>query len=345
MRVSIRADTSETAGIGHLTRCLALADTIHSYGGEVSFVLRQIAPALHGRLSEQRHDVRLLNLPQCSTYDDDAQASAAAIDSDTDWLIVDHYGLDHQWEGVLRTRGVRLLAIDDLADRSHSCDTLLDPGYGRKAQAYAALVPASASLLLGTRYALLKPGFSRDHNRAPSWSRSQRVHVFFGGGITAHQWLARYCERLLVGLPGIELHAVGPGDPEAMLELERRFAGRINWQEHVEDMAAHMVTCGVAVGAPGSATWERACVGLPSALVATSPNQIAILQELDRSGFCRYLGAAWELESSEFVAGIADFLSNEARLRELRTRGVENVDGRGTERIVRHLADQGKMDD
>jgi UDP-2,4-diacetamido-2,4,6-trideoxy-beta-L-altropyranose hydrolase len=345
MRMAIRVDVSELAGAGHFTRCLALADQFSAAGGRVMFLTQKAVPLVTGALANRPHELRVLDLPQSASQEDDAWASVGALDACCDWLVVDHYGLDHRWESALRAHERRLLVIDDLADRGHACDVLVDPGFAREAAAYDGLVPPHAQLLLGSRYALLKPGFARDHDSAPPWPQRRRVHVFFGSGATAFNWLAPYSERLLEGLPNIEVHALGRGDMHAMIDLRRRFADRFDWQEQVDDMAAHMAGCSVAVGAPGSATWERACVGLPSALVATSDNQIGILQQLDRANFCRYLGTAWQLGADAFIAGVVAFLSDEPRLRELRACGVTAVDGRGTERIVGHLVGQECTDD
>ena len=154
------------------------------------------------------------------------------------------------------------------------------------------------------------------------------------------RWLAQYCEWLLDALPDIQVCAVGRGDRKAMQALGQRHAARLEWQEQVDDMAAHMATCDVAVGSPGSATWERACVGLASALVATSENQVPVLRVLDGARFCRFLGSVWDLDAARFTTGVAAFLDDRDALAGMRARGVAAVDGRGVDRVVRRLAKQ-----
>lgn len=345
MRMTIRTDASDTIGAGHFTRCLALADRVAALGGRVAFLARQTHPVMAEALAERAHTVRLLNLPEGASPEDDARASGKALDTECDWLVVDHYGLDHRWETSLRGHARNVLVIDDLADRCHDCDILVDPGYGRDGADYSRLVPPHSELLVGTRFALLKHVFAQRHDGAPRRPERRRVHVFFGSGAAAMRWLAQYCEWLLDAFPNVLVCAVGHADRQAMRELVRRHAARLDWREQVDDMAAHMSTCDVAVGGPGSATWERACVGLASALVATAENQVPVLRALDGTGFCRFLGNAWELDAARFTAGVAAFLDDRSALDDMRARGVTAVDGCGVDRVVRRLAGQERADD
>lgn len=341
MRMTIRADASDLVGAGHFMRCVALADRVAALGGCVTFLAAHAHPVITGTLANRVHGLLMLNLPHDATPEADALASTRALDGDCDWLVVDHYGFDDRWEASLRERARKVLVIDDLADRRHDCDVLVDPGYGRKASDYAALVPSHAAVLVGTRYALLRQPFAAKHDAAPTRGERRHVHIFFGSGDTSMQWLAQYCGWLLDAFRDIHVRAVGRGDRWAIQALVQQYPARFDWKEQVEDMAAHMSTCDVAIGAPGSATWERACVGLASAIVATAENQLPILHVLDSARFCRFLGCAWELDAPRFTAGIAAFLDDDDAITEMRARGVAAVDGRGVNRIVRNLARQG----
>lgn len=341
MRVAFRTDASASIGLGHFTRCLALADHIAASGGRVAIVTRSAHPAVTAALAVRGHDLRVLDLQPDASVAADAAASARAIDAGTDWIVVDHYGFDHRWETDVKSRASHLLAIDDLANRRHDCDVLVDPGHGREADAYAGLTSDRTDLLLGTRFALLKPMFAGRHDAAPRRLAAHRVHLFFGGGDTAARWLVQYCRWLVEGFADLEVRAVGCCDADAMQGLVQRFPERVAWQHHLDDMANHMAECDVAFGAPGSATWERACVGLPMALVATADNQVPILRNLDRTGFAAYLGRASDLDSAQFVAAFKDFLADRKSLETRRAIGIASVDGRGTERVVHRLQARG----
>jgi spore coat polysaccharide biosynthesis predicted glycosyltransferase SpsG len=99
-------------------------------------------------------------------------------------------------------------------------------------------------------------------------------------------------------------------------------------------MAAHMSACDVALGAPGGATWERACLGLPSLYFAVSQNQVSKLKYLETAGFCLYGGEARSLEKMEFLSAIGRFLSDPSRLVQMREVGMKAVDGLGASRVA-----------
>lgn len=334
MRVVVRTDASEALGAGHLTRCVSLADGLAEAGAKVLFVARHEHPLLSAGLAGRCHALHCLGLPPDASAEADARATAAAIKSPADWLLVDHYGLDRRWEFALRPHAHRLAILDDLADRPHDCDLLIDPGYARLPADYEGLLPNHAERLLGPRYALLRPAFAARHGCAPAWPQRQRVHVFFGAGEASLRWLAPACERLLATFEGVEVQAVGGADATTMHALQLRFAPRFAWVPTVDDMAAHMSSCDVAIGGPGSATWERACIGLPSALMATATNQEPILRRLDQARFATYLGPVTDIEVERFIESVARFFRDAARLAEHRVRALSAVDGLGVQRIV-----------
>lgn len=346
MNVFFRADASESIGTGHLMRCLVLADAVASQGGHGHFIVRNWNTVSRRILDNTPHGVSSLDLPDTCDALEDArrclevlQAQPGAID----WLVVDHYGLDARWETLVGSAAASLLVIDDLADRPHDCDVLVDPGLGRQVSAYAAWLPARAQTLLGSPYAILKPAYAQHHGSAPRWPQTRRAHVFFGGGSSA-AWLPACVEALMDVEPALEVFAVGICDEAAMQGLEARHGSRLTWSRHEADMAPHYARCSVAVGSPGTATWERACIGLPSALMATASNQVPILEQLDRQGLCRYLGPAWEWHTPTLTDRLRAFLQDSASLAAMRALGTASIDGRGAERIVKRLRGPGALD-
>ena len=333
MRAVFRTDASAAIGTGHATRCLALADALHENGVHCSFVAAGLSPELSAFFAGAAHPLRLIETPFDGDQVRDAMAFLAHVPDDTDWVVVDHYGLDARWESTVRPHARRLLVIDDLADRAHACDLLLDPGPGRTATDYRPWVPAQATLLLGPAYALLRPAFANNHACAPRWPQCRRVHVFVGGG--GHRLVLPLLSEALLAIDAqLFLAAAGAADAEAMSALDAAFPGRLDWQPRVTDMAAHMGGCSVAVGSPGGATWERACLGLPSALVATSPNQQPVLGTLAAMGLCTDLGPIGELKPPALRSALQSFLCDGSRLAEMRERMVRAVDGRGSARVA-----------
>jgi len=336
MKVSFRVDVSEALGAGHLVRCLVLADAIAARGGKCTFFLRNVNTYAGRLLANVTHEVCSLDIHAESTLEQDAEAVTRHTCRIADWLVTDHYGLDARWERIVRVKAKRILALDDLADRTHDCDLLVDPGLGRQVSDYAGLMERPAAMLLGTRYAILKPAFVNYHNTAPMWPTVCRAHVFFGGGSPA-TWLPAYVNAMLKAVPALNVNAVGFADEWTMNQLIEIYGSRLKWSRYVDEMAREYSQCDIAIGSPGTATWERACIGLPSGLIATANNQIPILHDLERQVFCRYLGAAWEFDESKFSELFRNFLQDRAVLAAMRSLGVSSVDGDGAQRIVQKL--------
>lgn len=167
MRVLIRTDASVEIGSGHLMRCLTLADQLRSEDSAVAFACRDLPGGLFDLL--QTHGYRYARLPSATpgsnAQQDDAEATLEAAEKlfpdGLDWLVVDHYGLDATWERMLRPHVRKLMVIDDLANRPHDCDLLLDQNYYRDLdRRYHGLVPEQCITLLGPTYVLLRPEFA-----------------------------------------------------------------------------------------------------------------------------------------------------------------------------------------
>ena len=192
MRITFRTDASDAVGTGHMMRCLALADALAAAGHHSRFVMRDHSGTPGSLITGRGHDLTLLPPPDGTADDDpahskwlgvsqarDAAETTAALGESCDWLVVDHYALDHRWERALRPVAGRIMAIDDLADRQHDCDLLLDQNPQAEADRYGGLLPDSATALVGPRYALLRPEFAqlRETERAADGP----VLVYFGG--------------------------------------------------------------------------------------------------------------------------------------------------------------------
>ncbi len=333
-RVVFRADASASMGSGHLMRCLTLAEELAARGARVSFLSRQGEDALLAPVTAAGH--RLIALEETGDWQADADASRDALDGEppADWLVVDHYGLDRRWENRLRDRARSLLALDDLADRPHDADMVVDPGPGPGR--YAGLVPGGCRVLSGPRYALLRRAFRRHHRPDPPSGPAERarVHLFFGG-VDRDRHTETWARLLLERFPGLRVRAVVgstyPGH-RGLQALAERHGPRLSWAAGVTDMAADMAACDLAVGAPGTAAWERACIGLPAAYLATAANQIPVLRRLAAMGLCVYLGEA--RDGAAVLTRLARFLADGGALAAMGRTAAARVDGLGAPRVA-----------
>lgn len=359
MRVVIRVDASIQVGTGHVMRCLTLAHQLRAAGCTVTFVSRETAGHLCDLIAQTGHEV--WRMPDRSDWpgphdpaalsEFDAhqtQKHLAGTSDPFDWLIVDHYGLGSEWEIRLRPYVRNILVIDDLGNRSHDCDVLLDPAYGETGEKYRDLLPSGTVTLCGSQYALLRPQFAETRRHLGAWtplSENPLVHVFFGGNDPTGQTL-RFSRLLLENFAHLKLRvAIGQSfAPTRSLEaLAQAFPGRLEWRQGVADMAAHLADCSVAIGAPGTATWERACMGLPSAYLAMAANQVEILEQLAARGFCAYLGTCDAISDQAFVTGFTRFIQGESDLATMSALGREQFDGRGALRVTALLMNRRGM--
>lgn len=363
MKVIFRADASVQIGTGHVMRCLTLAGALRKYGANCEFICREHQGNQLQLIRESGYTVHLLPMGNVmgEGYDSDgcqkpahaswlgsgwrvdAEQTLNVLGKDpVDWLIVDHYALDERWERQLRSGCNKLMVIDDLADRKHSCDVLLDQNLGRDVSDYAELVPEGCAVLVGANYALLRPEFAalREYSlRRRSLLQVKQLLVTMGG-VDKGDMTSQVLEALRkCKLPG-DFHicvVLGGGAP--WLNRVRSISERMPWATevlvNVSDMAKLMAESDLAIGAAGSTSWERCCLGLPTILVVLAENQRRIGESLVESGAAVMLHA--ETLSGSICAAVEGLLSQRAQLAALTSNACDVSDGRGVNRVVSKL--------
>jgi UDP-2,4-diacetamido-2,4,6-trideoxy-beta-L-altropyranose hydrolase len=235
------------------------------------------------------------------------------------WLIVDHYGLDRRWEERLRPLVKSILVIDDLADRPHDCDLLLDQNLGGdRAGRYDKLVPARCRRLIGPRYALLRREF-RDA-RAGLRGRDgslRRILVFFGGSDPSGETLKTLDALTVLNRKDLAVDVVVGASNPRQDEVRSRCAALPNTAFHsqISTMAALMAQADLAVGAGGTANWERCFLGLPAITIIIAGNQQASTDALAAAGAVRNLGRSEDVTRDHIAAALNEMIASPALLR------------------------------
>ncbi|MEO8115634.1 MAG: UDP-2,4-diacetamido-2,4,6-trideoxy-beta-L-altropyranose hydrolase, partial [Phenylobacterium sp.] len=330
-RVLFFADAGPVVGGGHVMRCLTLARALRAQGAECAFVEYPAAASILRRFGwPDQTQPKMAPAEDLATLTDYALRCAERFGAAV--VVLDHYGAGAAEDAMLRGEGRRIVVIDDLADRAHACDLLIDPGYGRRREAYDGL--ADCPLLLGPDYALVRPEFAAARHRALARRARRapvrRALVSLGltdvGGITG-----RVVEALAAQLGEVRLDVVlGAGAPslEAVSALAARDR-RVRLHLDTEAMASLTADADIAVGAGGSSVWERACLGLPTACVVLADNQAPMAQGLADAG----AGLVLDARAAGFDAALAEALRrlvDEPDLRwSLSGRAAELCDGRG----------------
>ena len=345
MKVVFRADASEIIGHGHVRRTLTLAKKLRESGATIEFVSRECPGNLCDFVEENGFPVSRLPAPSSGalSWQEDADLTRATMPKDsppTDWLVVDHYDLDHRWESALRQSTRRIMVIDDLANRQHDCDLLLDQNLvAGLEERYVGKVPPGCGLLLGPAYALLETAYAELHDRArPRAGPVRRILISFGG-VDADSLCSRSLSAFTsLNRPDIEVEiAIGESSPH-LAALRKLAAPHKNVRIHAgaTSLASLMSDADLAIGAAGTTTWERLCLGVPSLVVTVAPNQEPAAAELNRLGLIRLVGDKRHASESS-IASALDKVFQTGLDESWSKSCLAMVDGRGAERVVAAL--------
>lgn len=330
-RVLVRADASATIGHGHVMRCLALASALQARGLEVHFLQRS-------QTGDARQAIAQAGFTCHALADgDDAQASSACLChlGGVHLVVLDHYQLGAAWVQAVRPQTQRVMVIDDLADRALDGDLLLDQNWhDDPAERYRERWPAAAQTLFGPRFALLRPEFRATPKPARTGAL-RRIVVAFGGS-DPHNATGACAEALHQALPEIELDlVVGAASPHGPA-LQARWAGvqRVSVAIGVSDVARRFAQADLFVGAGGSMTWERACLGLPGITLPIAPNQQALCARLAAVGEGIDLGLYEPAATGPLLLAVQALRDDPQRLAAMAGALFNRCDGQGAERVA-----------
>jgi len=359
--IAFRVDASSQIGTGHFMRCLTLADALKQRGAQIRFVCRHLPDYLQAMLSVKGHEFVLLNSSQDDEASDElvhahwlgvsqawdaADAAQALTDRIWDWLIIDHYAFDARWESALRQSAKKILVIDDIADRQHDCDVLLDQNfYANMESRYSGKVPAYCQLLLGPRYALLREEFKTLREQIkPRLGVVKNILVFFGGVDPDN--CTSLAIQALAGMSKEGLHVdVVIGEQHPNREQIQQACATQGYTCHVqtERMAELMAAADLAIGAGGSTTWERMCLGLPAIVISIAGNQTPTNQALMEAGYISFLGEMKRVTVADIAASIQRCIANPEVLKKQSTMGSKLVTGAGTNLLCEQIFAESKI--
>jgi UDP-2,4-diacetamido-2,4,6-trideoxy-beta-L-altropyranose hydrolase len=261
----------------------------------------------------------------------------AALGAGTwDWLVVDHYALDHRFETPLRKVCKHIMAIDDLADRVHDCDVLLDQNfYQNKDQRYLGKVPAHCRLLLGPSFALLRLAFKEMRHQVKARTGKVKTLLVFFGGVDADNLTGQVLDVLISLNLAVQVNVV-IGQLHPQKEKIRQLCEQHNYNCHVQtnQMASLMAEADLAIGAGGSATWERCALGLPTIVIVTAHHQVKAAKDLSEIGISNYLGYVTEVNFKKIEINIVKAINDNLFINETSVKSFKLVDGNGASKIL-----------
>lgn len=362
MRIFFRADAALQIGTGHVMRCLTLADALRDREAQCCFICREHPGNLIDLIHQRGYDVHALPYDENWEAQDERSAQAAwlgadwqmdieqtkvgADDTEIDWLIVDHYALDRRWESSMRSHCRRLMVIDDLADRPHDCDLLLDQNLGRSEPDYAGLLIPDTTTLVGPQYALLRPEFAvlRPQSLARRATNPQLKNLLITmGGVDTDNATGQVLDTLKVCTLPHDLritvvlgpHAPWLADVEA---LAAKMPRPTQVLVGVSNMAELLAESDLAIGAAGGTALERCCLGLPSFVLVLAENQLAGAIALQNEGAVISLETCGEL--AEYFGPSYSVQFAQKALKQLSNTASTVTDGKGCARVVDHMMER-----
>jgi UDP-2,4-diacetamido-2,4,6-trideoxy-beta-L-altropyranose hydrolase len=346
MRLAIRADASDSIGIGHVMRCLSLADANLDAGGRSLFVMRDLPGSAGANVRARQHDVALLP----SMADDettDAVETKRCVDEwgGADAVVVDHYELAVAWEKEF-VDGRPVIALGGWEYCEHQVSLLHDQTYrSGTASRWPEFVPANTRLLLGPGVALLRREFREARSASVQFStKVRRVLITLGGAAGRSGILAQTLEVALQVLPsGVALDIVSPMQPgeEERRMIEQRGSSPIFWHRDPADVASLMARADLAITGGGVSALEALCLGRPLITLSWAENQVAATRHLIDDGYCLAGGDGSPDQTTQLKDAIDHVITDAGLRRDLSHRGQRLVDGLGPQRVLQELEGAG----
>jgi UDP-2,4-diacetamido-2,4,6-trideoxy-beta-L-altropyranose hydrolase len=347
--VVFRVDAGVSMGLGHLSRCLTLAAVLRASGARILFLISPETALWSDKIRSLDFGVRVLDVESSISTDasphahsrwlpwgwaKDANECLRLLPHEPTWLVVDHYGIDENWERAMSRRVRKLMVIDDLADRGHACDALLDQNI-RPKTSYESLVPLDCRVLIGPEYALLRPDFLAERRLARS-GPATHLNVFMGGTDAKGATVQVLDEFASGGLSWDQLDIILGSRCPHLETVHKRAALLPNARLHVdcEEVASMFASADIGIGAGGVAALERCCVGLPSVTISVAENQNPGLAGLVAEGATIFLGYLESLRPGQIVESVRRLMADSGQLRRMSIQASSLVDGLGAHRVA-----------
>ena len=353
--VVFRVDVSPVIGVGHVMRCLTLANSIRKFKPDykIHFLFKSLTASMRKLLELKNIDYSVLqdlgpdlsaieSVPLKhsswlgSSQNDDANAVIKFITGKcVDWLVVDHYGIDCRWESLVKPLVKNVLVLDDLADRKHNCDVLLDQNYYSNSEMrYVDKVSSNSCMLLGPNYALLREEFIASRCLCSPRKTVNRILIMFGGvdfdcyTIDALEAVSR------TALKNVDV-VIGNDHPQKAAVTS--FANKNLFKIHIQTEKIHdlMAQADLAIGAAGASSWERCAVGLPTICLSVADNQNEILKELSNKRVVLAINEKNRKKLPEKIYEAVNLLSRDTSLLyKLSINALKLVDANGAQRVL-----------
>jgi UDP-2,4-diacetamido-2,4,6-trideoxy-beta-L-altropyranose hydrolase len=337
MNILIRTNSSKQIGMGHLIRCMSLAIVLKEKGARVIFVINDGNDNRIEVLQKNHFEVYPINISNDIEQTIDILKN---LNLKIQWVIVDHYGIDKNWHLKIREWAQKIMVIDDLADRAHDCDLLVDQNYYyNQFMRYHSLVSSHTECLLGPDFALLRKEFQQLRAQLKNRDgRIKKILIFFGGSDCSTAIIKALEACLTLPQYHFEIEVVTTSvctRQENIQQLCQEIGARYLYQ--VDNIAELMSKTDLVIGGGGVSIWERCCLGLPSIVLSIADNQVLVSKAAASLGLICYLGQLEDVDKTEIANAIISLFSDPQSVINMSLKGSHLVDGRGCEKIAAKL--------
>ncbi len=333
----IRADANSQIGVGHVMRCLALAQAWRDNGGQVAFVMCDGRSVFASRLAQEHFDLYEIDV-EPGSQKDAVETVRLALQNNAQWIVLDGYNFKSDFQLVVKNAGLKLLCMDDYGHADHYyADIVLNQNLYAEDSKYSSR-ESNTIILLGTRYALLRKEFI--DNKKPkekTTSESCNILVTMGGGDPGNASLKVIQALQNVKIPNLKVKIIaGPSNPyiDQLRQAVQMAGGDFQLLHAVDNMAVQIAWSDIAITAGGSTCWELCCMSVPAIVLVISDDQVPTAAALHEKGCMINLGWATELSNHVIAQTVIDLINNKQRQKDLALKASTFVDGSGAQRVV-----------
>lgn len=356
MNIYFRVDASVKIGTGHVIRCMALADEFINNRDEVTFICRELKGNLNNFLNKKGYKAIKLKSDETDKnytsdfvknkyydwlgvdWEIDAKQTMEVLTAnniEVDWLIIDHYSIDYNWEKEIRKYVKKIMVIDDLAERKHDCDILLDQNC-TSSKAYKKIIPKKCIQLLGYRYALLRQEFnkSRDELRKRDGS-IKRILIYFGGSDIEKQIPKALDAIIKINSNELSVDVIAGINNKNVNFIENFCKKNSNFKfyKHINNIVEIVNSADIAICSCGSFTLERYCLGLPAITIEVAENQNKIAKTGSLLGIDYFLGKSSEVSVAKIYEALEKLINTPEQVKLSSSVAKELVDGNGVKEV------------
>jgi UDP-2,4-diacetamido-2,4,6-trideoxy-beta-L-altropyranose hydrolase len=348
----IRVDSGIEIGIGHVMRCFALAEVIKDMDFQVRFISKELKGNICDFIVENGYAVyripdndknkkqnQFLKNNSEKNIENDAFQTMEIITKNNNkpaWLLVDHYDLDIHWESIIRKHVEKIIVVDDLANRKHDCDLLLDQNlYDQIDSRYTSLVPKNCKKLLGPKYALLRPEFYELRKTLIKPRKSLRnILISFGGSDPSNETTKALQAIKILNMKDLNVDVViwNINPHKEKIKQICTTMPNTKFYSNVDNIGELMSKADLAIGAGGTTTWERCCLGLPSIVSTVSRNQNELTKTIAKKNCVVNLGNCEGLTPVDYSNAIKNM--NDKIICNMSSDCMKIVDGNGCYRVA-----------